>query len=78
MVERGCSKMCDYCNRRISEKGGEGEMMRCIANCPELDYDNSRHCTRCSQTEIDYMYEVYPDGCPVGNNPIWEEVEEPV
>jgi hypothetical protein len=59
---------------RISEKGSEIKMMKCVATCPELDYDNSSHCTCRSQSEIDDMYERYPDGCPVGNIPVWEEM----
>lgn len=49
-------------------------MMRCVAKCPELDYDNSPHCICRSQSEISNMDERYPDGCPAGNIPIWEEV----
>ena len=38
------------------------------------DHDNSPHCTCRSQSEIDGMHERYPDGCPVGNIPVWEEM----
>ena len=55
-------------------KCGEIKMMKCVATCPELDHDNSPHCTCRSQSEMDDMYERYPDGCPVGNIPVWEEM----
>lgn len=44
----------------------------CTAKCPELDYDNSKHCS-CSNPE--YFYNKYPDGCPCGNFPKWELIQ---
>lgn len=50
-------------------------MFKCIAKCPELDQDNSKHCICKTKADIEYMDERYPDGCPVGNTPIWQEEE---
>lgn len=43
-------------------------MYICIAQCPELDSDGSKHCVVDDPNE---MYEWYADGCPCGNNPNW-------
>lgn len=47
----------------------------CTQNCPELDYDHSRHCIEkedgyCNQSVWDHGC------CPVGNVPKWEPYEE--
>lgn len=44
----------------------------CVQKCTELDCDHSSHCTT---VDIDSWNERYPDGCPVGNYPIWEETD---
>lgn len=48
------------------------ELWMCIANCPELDIDNKKHCV---VTNLDDRYELYPDGCPCGNNSKWEFIK---
>lgn len=46
---------------------------KCTAKCPELDIDNAPHC-HCF--DLNFEYEMYPDGCPCGNIPIWEPIEK--
>lgn len=46
----------------------------CTQNCPELDYENEKHCT---ETKNGYCHEHVKEYgcCPVGNIPIWKEME---
>lgn len=44
----------------------------CTAECGELDFFHEKHCTTTNLNNID---EVWPDGCPCGNTPIWIEVD---
>lgn len=37
--------------------------------CPECDSEGYR----CKCYDLDSQYERYPDGCPCGNEPQWEE-----
>ena len=47
----------------------------CVQKCPELDYDNKKHC---SEYEDGYCHKYTKEHgcCPVGNLPIWKEVED--
>lgn len=44
----------------------------CIAKCPELDYDNEKHCEVIINGEEELL-ELKDKQCPCGNNPIWNE-----
>lgn len=48
-------------------------MYICTARCPELDLEDSKHCTIDDPVE---MYERYVNGCPCGNEPTWERLSE--
>ena len=48
----------------------------CITKCPELDFENKRHCCT-NQKGIDWQYERYPmSGCPCGNIPEWVDEDK--
>lgn len=42
----------------------------CVAKCPELDHDNSKHCVTNNPNN---PFPLYDYDCPCGNCPIWEE-----
>jgi hypothetical protein len=48
----------------------------CVANCPELDCDNSKHCTINSQEEYEEKY-LYSgtDYCAFSNRPKFNKIE---
>ena len=46
----------------------------CIAKCPELDEDNSKHCTA-TEEETKYGTPNNVDFCPCGKKPIWKRLE---
>lgn len=39
---------------------------KCIANCPELDCDNEKHCTF-TESELESKKEYNEEICPCGN-----------
>ena len=45
----------------------------CVAKCPELDYDNSKHCVTKNPTQ---PFPLYDYDCPCGNCPIWQEITQ--
>ena len=46
----------------------------CIAKCPELDIDGSKHCIATeNETKFGTPYNV--DYCPCGNETIWKEID---
>lgn len=46
----------------------------CTAKCPELDSNGTKHC---NGEDIDkFLDEIYIDGCPCGNTPIWSEIND--
>ena len=45
----------------------------CVAKCPELDYDNSKHCVTDNPEQ---PFPLYDYDCPCGNCPIWEELQD--
>lgn len=69
----------DYCTlftfKADMRKEDEGEMKKyiCVAKCPELDYDNSRHCIADNPNN---PFPLYDYDCPCGNCPIWEELTD--
>lgn len=45
----------------------------CVAKCPELDYDNSKHCITENPKQ---PFPLYDYDCPCGNCPKWEELQD--
>lgn len=45
----------------------------CIQKCPELDYNNSKHCV---VRDPNNPFPLYDYDCPCGNCPIWKEQKE--
>lgn len=43
----------------------------CVAKCPELDCDNSKHCVTTNPNNPSSLYDY---DCPCGNRPEWEEI----
>jgi hypothetical protein len=48
----------------------KNEIYVCNANCPELDSDNSKHCTCTVKNEED-KFNMLNNECPCGNNSKW-------
>lgn len=52
----------------------ENKVLTCVAKCPELDCDNSKHC---KVLEIEYKNIITErDYCPCGNREIMIEFKE--
>ena len=46
----------------------------CVSKCPELDRDNSKHCTD-TEENINYKKDMCKDYCPCGNIANWKEIK---
>ena len=47
------------------------EQFICTQKCPELDYDNRKHCVEDANGYCHNFYQEF-GCCPVGNEPKWE------
>ena len=60
-------------DKQRKEDEGKCQKYICVAKCPELDYDNSRHCVT-ENPKHPFSFRDYD--CPCGNYPKWKEIQD--